>query len=539
MNIHSDLQKKFFLQGTVILSIAGIVTKLLSAGYRIPFQNIVGDIGFYIYQQIYPFYGVFLTLSTYGYPVIISKLLIISFEQQDYKRVKKVVVVSFLSLLVAGIVFCSVLYFFANKIAIIMGDPELTILIKVIAFSFLLMPFISVLRGYFQGQKNMVPTAVSQMVEQFIRVITILIFSILLVSHGYGMYATGAGALFGSITGGLTAIVILLIYYKQNNLIHTERPLIFNKKENKEIIRVLFTQGGLICISGMILILFQLVDSFTLYSLLISSDMSDVIAKGAKGVYDRGWPLIQLGTVVSTSISLSLIPIISSAYIRHNLQSIKEKVNLSIRISIVAGVGASVGLAFIIEPTNIMLFQNNQGTDVLRIQGFTILFSSLILTTSSIFQGMNNYIIPAISVVVALILKGLLNVLLVPILGTKGAAFATIISLLITVLFQYYLLYRKFRGSICRIKDVVKILEAAIVMGIGLYVYIHFTNLLLVFINNRLFSALQAITAVMIGIILFLFVIIKRQVFTQSELSIIPYGNKLAYFNRANKKLGD
>src|SRR3954469_12285012 len=136
---------KDLLKGAFILSIAALIVKVLSAAYRIPYQNIVGNIGFYIYQQVYPFYGIVLTLSTLGFPIIISKLI----AEKEFSK-KDILAASFLVLSVCSIVMFTGLFSAADWIADTMGDPHLTSLLKMISFYYLLMPFMAILRGYFQ-----------------------------------------------------------------------------------------------------------------------------------------------------------------------------------------------------------------------------------------------------------------------------------------------------------------------------------------------------------------------------------------------------
>ena len=183
MSVQSKKKVKVW-EGAFILTIAGLLTKILSAGYRIPYQNIVGDIGFYIYQQIYPLYGIALVLSTTGFPVVISKMIAEKYEQRDFYTVEKIIWISMMLLVLIGFSGFIILYKGSTYIAILMGDQELEILIKVISFSFLLLPFISISRGYYQGKRTMIPTAISQISEQVIRVITILLLSFLLLSQG-------------------------------------------------------------------------------------------------------------------------------------------------------------------------------------------------------------------------------------------------------------------------------------------------------------------------------------------------------------------
>ena len=128
--------------------------------------------------------------------------------------------------------------------------------------------------------------------------------------------------------------------------------------------RILFWQGLAICVSNLVLIFIQMADSISLYTLLIRAGEQIENAKVLKGVYDRSIPLMQLGTVVTTSFSLSLIPIITAAKERGDLSFIQEKVKLAMKITFVIGFAAAIGLTCIIQPTNIMLFENSDGSEM-------------------------------------------------------------------------------------------------------------------------------------------------------------------------------
>src|SRR3954469_5980820 len=147
--MNSINQSKSLFKGAFILTIAAIVTKLLSAFYRIPFQNIVGDVGFYIYQQVYPFYGMAVVLSTTGFPVVISKLYAEQKASGDAVRPRLLLFVSYLFLQVFGIICFLILYLGAEGIARWMNDPHLMILLRVVAVVFLIFPISSLLRGYY------------------------------------------------------------------------------------------------------------------------------------------------------------------------------------------------------------------------------------------------------------------------------------------------------------------------------------------------------------------------------------------------------
>lgn len=199
-------QPHWLFQGAVILTIAGLLSKVLSAVYRVPFQNIVGDTGFYIYQQVYPFLGIAIMLGTTGFPVMVSKLL--SEHGEENRRIITRVSLVYITLLSLVLFFC--LYIGAGRIASLMADSQLILLIQMSAFVFLFLPLTVMLRGVFQSDGMMLPTAISQLVEQLIRVGVLLVLSFYFVRRGYSLYETGAGAVFSSIAGSAASLILLL-----------------------------------------------------------------------------------------------------------------------------------------------------------------------------------------------------------------------------------------------------------------------------------------------------------------------------------------
>jgi polysaccharide transporter, PST family len=537
MSVQSKKRIKVW-EGAFILTIAGLLTKILSAGYRIPYQNIVGDIGFYIYQQIYPLYGIALVLSTTGFPVVISKMIAEKYEQRDYDAVEKIIWVSMTMLVIIGISGFLILYKGSTYIATLMGDQELEILIKVISFSFLLLPFISISRGYYQGKRTMVPTAVSQISEQVIRVITILLLSFMLLKQGYDQYITGAGAIFGSISGGFAALFVLTYFFVRGRNRLTYTNWMKSTMNTSEIVKVFLGQGFTICISGLLLILIQLVDALTLYSELVSSGIGENIAKQIKGIYDRGQPLIQLGTVVATSLSLSLVPLISSAKARNDYAFINDKINLSFRVSIVVGLGASLGLASIIKPTNIMLFKDSSGSFVLMILGLSILFTSLSLTLAAILQGLGSSLATALIVLVGVVVKYTLNVLLIPSFETVGAGVSTLLAYMTIVCLQILMIRIKGIKGFVNLDKMGKIIIASLMMVITIISYLTLLNFIFQEISSdsRLFSTFAALTALLVGGGTFLFVVLRIHIFNESELLLIPGGDKLTTILNTNNR---
>jgi PST family polysaccharide transporter len=516
---------KLAMQGAVILTIAGLITKILSAAYRVPYQNIVGDIGFYIYQQVYPFYGMSVILATTGFPVMISKVMTDYGYGKSTQIRSKIMTITFLYLTIISLILFATLYIYSDRIAAFMGDTHLTALIQVTSIAFLIVPIVSILRGYFQSEQNMQPTAVSQVIEQGIRVSFILLSSYFMVNAGFNLYEAGVGALAGSIIGSIAALITLLSFWfgkKHQSMLawNVSAPI-----HTWKILYALIKYSWMIGLSSLLLILIQLIDALNLYSLLVEAGMGEVLAKETKGVYDRGQPLIQLGTVVATSLALSLVPVIASAKIQNNLSFIHEKLNLSLKVCIVIGAGATAGIIAIMKPTNVMLFTNDSGSLALMVLSVSILFTSLCLTIFAILQGLGYTFIPALSVFVGVLVKYLLNNWLIPEYGIIGAAVSTVLSYSIVALIS--ILYMMLKGYSFKEKKSLSKIGLAIILMISIVTILLKVAGLFIDLDNRIYAAFASFIGVIIGGSIYGWAILKLDVFSREELRYIPIIKKL------------
>ena len=208
---------KNYMKGALLLTIAALIVKILSAVYRVPYQNLVGDQGFYVYQQVYPFISFFAVWTASGFAVAISKMLAdIEGRGGSYAEKRAVSHVLFNYLCVLSLLFFSLLFFGADSIAALMEDQELAGLLKVGAFITLCMPFLAILKGTFQAESKMQPVAYAQVFEQTVRVSIILVGTIVLLHYTQSVYAAGKMAVFVTVIGEVAGILFLLLFAKRH-----------------------------------------------------------------------------------------------------------------------------------------------------------------------------------------------------------------------------------------------------------------------------------------------------------------------------------
>jgi O-antigen/teichoic acid export membrane protein len=417
------------LKGAAILGIAAIVSKLLGTMQKIPLQNIAGDEVFGIYNAVYPLYILILTLATAGLPIAISKFVAERTILGQYSEAKRVLRLATWVLFILGILFFGLLYYGANWFAWLIGIESSAIAIRSISFALLLVPFIAGLRGYFQGLQNMVPTAMSQMIEQLFRVIMMVGLLLYFTRLGYDKGTIAAGATFGSVAGAVAGGLVMLYYWRREGKIDVVLNVIPQIRETAASIIQQFLRYALpICLGSIVLPILTLVDTFTMPRLLKSDGLSESSAMHLFGIYNHGLPLVQLVAMIATSMSVALVPSIAEAKFQKHDHAIRNRTEQALRMTWLIGLAASFGLATAALPINVMFYKSAEGWQVISILAFTTVLSSINIVSGSILQGLGAVMAPVRNLLIAALLKVILNLVLLPIYGIRGAAIAAVIA---------------------------------------------------------------------------------------------------------------
>ncbi|MBP1996170.1 putative polysaccharide biosynthesis protein [Paenibacillus eucommiae] len=424
------------MQGTVLLAGAAIVSKLLGTLQKIPLQNMAGDGAFGIYNAVYPLYILILFLATAGFPITVSKFVSERAAVGDFQGAKRIVKISSLLLFGSGLVFFLLLYFGADKLAAWIGISQTERAIRSVSFALLLTPVMAVLRGYFQGYQNMKPTAVSQVLEQLVRVITMVALLLYFVSFEYSLDWIAAGATFGAVTGAAAGLAVMLFYWRRGALERKKERATLEKAavgtiqgvSTWRLVKQITAYAIPICLGTIAVPILTLVDTFTMPRLLAVSPFSEAEAMRQFGLYNRGLPLVQLVAMIVSAMSVALVPAIAEAKAKGQTALIRSRTELSVRLTWMVGLAASFGLAFAAVPINIMLYKTDEASWAMAIIAFTALFSALNTVSGSVLQGIGAVRTPALSLLLAIVLKALGNVLLMPRWGIEGAALSAVIA---------------------------------------------------------------------------------------------------------------
>lgn len=503
------------MRGAWILSLGGLIAKILSAVYRVPFQNMVGDTGFYAYQQIYPLYGIGMTFALSGFPVYISKQVA---QVRDPLAQAEVAHRALVLMTGIGLGMFAVLELGAELIARAMADASLAPVIRSVGLMFLTMPLLSAARGYFQGTFDMTKTAVSQVVEQLIRVGVILLAAWFAVQRAWDPYKMATWAMTGAFFGGLGATLVILPAYRQ--ALHGVRVKSTPLSEYGRLLDRFVKEGGSIALFSALLILLQLVDSFTVTRGLIAQGMAPAAARALKGVYDRGQPLVQLGLVVATSLSTTLLPSLSRSVARGHWAAFKQTARQLIRFNFGLSLAAAAGLIALMPSVNRLLFGDTVLTGTLRVYTLCIVLVALINAYNAVLQSLNRFRYTSYGLVAGLAVKVLANPWLTVRYGAFGAAVATVLALAVITVLLYIQLPRSLQGVDPRWFN----LRLMLVVG-PMSVAVHQAAVHMQ-PQSRMATLWVFVVAVPLGVVLFIILGAIVHLYTVREVLAIPFGRR-------------
>ncbi len=423
------MEQSGFVRGALLLTFAALLSKLLGSVYTIVLQNVIGDHGMGLFQMAYPVYATLLSIATAGFPVAISKLVSERVASGDDQGANRVLFVSTSVLTVAGFAAGLVLFVFADQFAQLAGDPAAVLAIRSIAPALLFVPAMSALRGYFQGYLKMEPTAKSQVIEQFIRVLTIIGLSVWLMSAGFGSAAAAAGAAFGAVTGALAGLLsvgadLARIRCRARRHKQNASGLSYGRLTKR-----LMYYALPISLGALVVPLMNNIDVLTVVNLLKGAGLSQKGATTAFGLMSgRGVKLMMLPTTLAAGIGVAVMPAVSEAFTRGHRASMRLRIDLAVRMTVLIALPASVGLLAIARSANVALFQTAAGTTTIQILAFAILFASVQTTLAAVLQGAGIVYLPVVHLGLACLLKLVLNIMLIPQMGITGAALSTVFS---------------------------------------------------------------------------------------------------------------
>ncbi len=520
-------KKQNFLGGAAILTVACILVKIIGAIYKIPLGNILGDEGMGHFSAAYNIYSLLLTLSTAGLPLAISKLVAESRSQGRLNQSRRYFRVGLNLFVVLGALGTAIMFFFAEPLALMLHDSLAYWSIKVLSVSVLCVCIMSAIRGYTQGQNNMIPSAWSQVIEAAGKLFFGLAAAALLLKQGYGVEIGAAGAIFGVMAGTVVALLYMSLWLLRHR--HDDPPSGDRPEEDSALLRRILSVGIPITLGATGMSLLTLLDQAVILGRLQNAlGFAEKEAVALYGQYTFGHNLFNLPSSFIPAITMSLIPSVSAAIVRRDDVQVNRIISASLRIIALFALPAGVGLSVLATPILLLLYPAQQAAAAaaayhLQWLGIASIFVCLMLLTNSILQAHGKERVPIVTMIIGGTVKVAMNWVLVgdPNIGIKAAPISTLVCYAMVSVLNLAAVYKTvaqkphylslfFKPALCT-----AVMGAAAKLSYGLFAGM-FGNAVSVF-----GSICTAVAVYGICVLLF-------RVITREDLLLLPKGDKIA-----------
>lgn len=517
------MKKNSFMEGSFIATLGIIICKVIGLVYVIPFYAMISNSGAALYSYAYSIYAVFLSLSTSGIPIAMSKLVSEYNSLEYYYTKERVFKLGNLFIIALGLFFFIFLFFTAPSIAsFILGNAtggntveDVTLVIRVVSSALLIVPSLSVIKGYYQGHKFITPPSISNILEQLIRVMIILVgcFITLNVMHKKESIAISI-SVFAATIGALIAFLYLYMKRKKNlKDFHTDDKI--TRNEAKFTTKYLFKQILFLSIPFIIVDVlkssYNLVDTLTVVRTLTDLGYPSDVAETAFSVIGTwGSKLSMIIISISMGISTSLIPNIASDFIQKKEIPLNHKVNQAIQTLLFFTIPMTFGIFLLARPVWIIFYGYNAiSIEVFRVFIIQSITFSLMTILINILQTTNKNKVAVIVLLISFISNAILNIPMmyfceyIGLGGYQGASVATLVTQIIPCLF----LLRYLKKYLHLNYHTAKINTLKIVLATGImFVSLLFVDLVIPIESmTRLAAFKEVFIYVILGTVIYLF----------------------------------
>lgn len=499
--------KQTFIKGAMILLAAGIITRLLGFVPRIVLPRIIGAEGVGLYQLSYPFLSVMITIITGGIPLAVAKWIAEAESQGNHRRVKQIFSTAMTLVVVLALIMMSLLLLFAPWITKhVLPDSRVFYSFLMMTPLLLIIGISSVYRGYFQGKQNMVPSALSQIIETIIRIVGMIGFSYLLLP--YGLEWAAAGAMIGVVAGEIGGIAVLL-WKARSSMKHDKSFQQVQQSENdvkqeEPVLRRLLKLSIPVTAHRMVGSLSYLLESILTARSLAAAGIATGIATSQYGAL-QGMvvPLLLLPTALTYSLAVSLVPSLSEAAARNDRELIHKRLHQSMRLALVAGAPFVVIMALFAEPLVRLLYDHAEIAPMLQLMAPVGLFIYLQAPLQAALQALDKPGVALANTFIGAVVKLVLIVQLAsqPGFGIYGALIAINVNIvLVTVLHAISVL--RYIGFHMNAFDFIKVGAAMVIMGAAARWIMNHNPLTLEWINLLIACIVSAIVYLVLMIIM-------------------------------------
>lgn len=544
------MSEKNVLAQASILMAAGILVRIIGVLYRSPVTSIIGDEGNGYYSIAYNIYAMVLLISSYSIPMAVSKVVSGKLALKQYKEAHKVFRCALIYVLIVGAI-ASLFTFFGASILVPDSQTNAIPVLRVLAPAIFLSGFLGVLRGYFQAHSTMMPTSISQIIEQVLNAIISIGAALLFIrlfagDNEDGVPVFGAmGSAAGIVAGVAAGLIFMIFIYRQNRpYFHRHYMQDAAKEESsyREIFRIIFLMITPVILSTFVYNISTTIDQTIFMDVMDYKGMLSDTAAALYGVFSgKYWVLINVPVALANSMSTAMIPAVSSAYTIEDYEECNAQVKQAIHFTMMISIPSAVGLSVLAYPVMQVLFPQKATIDLavmlLHIGCISVVFYSLSTITNGVLQGIGKVNVPlrnaALSLFIhVLVLAGLLYFTNMDLLALIFATmlYAFLMCLLNSISVRKYLGYRQ---------EVRKtfVIPAIAAAGMGVLCYIFYQGLYFILggalgavLPVRLLVFVCLMVSIAFAVLVYFVLLLKLKGVSEQELRNFPKGHVLVRY---------
>ena len=520
--------KRKFFSGVAILTLSTVVVKVIGLLYKIPMMKVLGEEGMGYFNSAYEIYTFFYILATAGLPVAVSILISENLENKRFSRVKRIFRVAMTLFLILGLAGTAVLYFGSTAFAEMIENSGAAECISAISPMVLFICVSGSIRGYFQGCQNMVPTAVSQMIEAAGKLFLGLAFATWATGRGVGVCRASAFATLGMTLGAGASMLFLLISKCFDKRYNINNVGCLREKKGRvasSIIKIALP----ITVSSAVISFTRVTDLFMILRRLQSIGYTEAAANAIYGSYTTlAISMFNLPAAFVTPIALAIVPVLTAAVGCGDKAREGATLNSSLRLCGLITLPASLGLSVFSRPILELVFRGEEGaintaSPLLSVLGTSVFFSCMMTVTNAILQAYGKERLPMVSMMVGAVVKIVLSYLLIgiPSINIYGAAISTFVCSLTVAAMNFFYIKKCATGLESPVRLFGNSLGAsalAVAVGGGAY-----------FLLLPRIGASPVLTLLSIGTTAFVFAVsaLKLGAINENDLLLLPGGNKI------------
>jgi stage V sporulation protein B len=510
-----------FLKGTMILMLAAFITRILGFINRIVIARFIGEEGVGLYMMAFPTLILVITITQLGLPVAISKNVAEAEAQGDTRKIKKILVVSLSTTLGLSIIFTPALILLAPYLTdVLFTDQRIYYPLVAIAPIIPIVAVSSVLRGYFQGRQNMKPSAISQVIEQLVRITLIAVLTKMFLP--YGIQYAAAGAMVASVLGELASLLYMFTTFKMKKKFKVRRnffqSIIKGKQTFRELMSVALPTTGSRMI-GSISWFFEPI--VVAHSLALAGVAATMATKQYGSLTGYALPLLFLPSFVTVSLAQSLVPAISEAHAQKEYSLIEHRLQQALRFCLLTG-GISVVVLYVFaDPLMKLMYGNENGAVFLKLMAPFFLFYYYQGPLQAVLQALNLARAAMINSLIGAVIKTAVIFVLAsqPAFGINGAALGIVTGFMLVTLLHFVTILKVIPLTIY-IRDYFKI--AVVILISGYLGHYSFENLL-----TEQSLILRLLFSIILTCIIYFIFSALLKIVHRSDLTKIPFIKKI------------